>query len=123
MKFQSTRNKNLRFDSAETIIRGLSDDGGLFVPVEIPVLEKGEITELSKLGYCERAKHIFAKFMTDFSEDELLKCAREKDVVLNMTSIHSQLLERKRFIDLVFVILNKKKKVRVASYLFSISFL
>ena len=75
MKFQSTRNKNLRFDSAETIIRGLSDDGGLFVPVEIPVLEKGEITELSKLGYCERAKRIFAKFMTDFSEDELLECA------------------------------------------------
>ena len=63
MKFQSTRNKNLRFDSAETIIRGLSDDGGLFVPVEIPMLEKGEITELSKLGYCERAKRIFAKFM------------------------------------------------------------
>ena len=45
------------------------------MPVEIPVLEKGEITELSKLGYCERAKHIFAKFMTDFSEDELLECA------------------------------------------------
>ncbi len=75
MKFQSTRNKNLRFDSAETIIRGLSDDGGLFVPVEIPMLEKGEITELSKLGYCERAKRIFAKFMTDFSEAELLECA------------------------------------------------
>ena len=75
MKFQSTRNKNLRFDSAETIIRGLSDDGGLFVPVEIPMLEKGEITELSKLCYCERAKRIFAKFMTDFSEEELLECA------------------------------------------------
>ncbi len=75
MKFQSTRNKDLRLESAETIIRGLSDDGGLFVPVEIPTLEKGEITELSKLGYCERAKHIFAKFMTDFSEKELLECA------------------------------------------------
>ena len=61
MKFQSTRNKNLRLESAETIIKGLSDDGGLFVPVEIPMLEKGEITELSKLGYCERAKRIFAK--------------------------------------------------------------
>ena len=76
MKFQSTRNKNLRLDSAETIIKGLSDDGGLFVPVEIPVLENGEITELSKLDYCERAKKIFAKFMTDFSEEELLECAK-----------------------------------------------
>lgn len=77
MKFQSTRNKNLRLDSAETIIKGLSDDGGLFVPVEIPVLENGEISELSKLGYCERAKRIFAKFMTDFSEEELLGCAEK----------------------------------------------
>ena len=77
MKFQSTRNKNLRLDSAETIIKGLSDDGGLFVPVEIPKLEKGEISELSKIGYCERAKRIFSKFMTDFSEDELLECAEK----------------------------------------------
>ena len=45
------------------------------MPVEIPMLEKGEITELSKLCYCERAKRIFAKFMTDFSEEELLECA------------------------------------------------
>lgn len=77
MKFQSTRNKNLRLDSAETILKGLSDDGGLFVPVEIPVLKKGEIAKLSKLGYCERAKRIFAKFMTDFSEEELLECAEK----------------------------------------------
>lgn len=76
LKFQSTRNKNLRLDSAETIIRGLSDDGGLFVPVEIPALEEGEIAELSKLDYCERAKRIFSKFMTDFSEEELLVCAK-----------------------------------------------
>lgn len=76
MKFQSTRNKNLRLDSAETIVKGLSEDGGLFVPVEIPVLKKGEITELSKLSYCERAERIFSKFMTDFSEEELFECAK-----------------------------------------------
>lgn len=75
MKFQSTRNKNLRLESAETIIRGLSEDGGLFVPVEVPVLKDGELSELSKLGYCERAKRIFAKYMTDFSEEEVLECA------------------------------------------------
>ncbi len=77
MKFQSTRNKNLRLDSAETILKGLSDDGGLFVPVEIPVLGKGELSALAKLDYCERAKHIFAKFMTDFSEEELFECAEK----------------------------------------------
>lgn len=77
VKFRSTRNKNLRLDCAETVIKGLSDDGGLFVPVEVPQLEKDEIEKLSKLGYCERAKCIFAKYMTDFSEDELLECAEK----------------------------------------------
>ena len=77
MKFQSTRNKNLRLDSAETIIKGLSDEGGLFVPEEVPHLEKEELAELSKLDYCERAKRVFAKYMTDFSEEELLECAEK----------------------------------------------
>ncbi|MBR3610845.1 MAG: threonine synthase [Oscillospiraceae bacterium] len=76
MKYQSTRNKELRLDSAETILKGLSDDGGLFVPVEFPKIDNEEILELSKLGYCERAKRIFAKFMTDFSEEELFECAK-----------------------------------------------
>ena len=75
MKYQSTRNAALRLNSAETILKGLSDDGGLFVPVEIPQLAEGEISELSKMNYCERAKRIFSKFMTDFSEGELLECA------------------------------------------------
>jgi len=77
VKFQSTRNKNLRLDSAETIIKGLSDEGGLFVPEEVPHLEKEELAELSKLDYCERAKRVFAKYMTDFSEEELLECAEK----------------------------------------------
>lgn len=77
MQFQSTRNKTLRLSSAETIIKGLSEDGGLFVPVEIPHLEERELQELSKLSYCEKAKRILAKFMTDFSEEELLECAEK----------------------------------------------
>lgn len=77
MKFQSTRNSSLRLDSAETILKGLSDDGGLFVPVEFPKLADGEIKELSGLDYCERAKRIFAKYMTDFSGEELLECAQK----------------------------------------------
>ena len=77
VKYRSTRNKDLRLDCAETVIRGLSEDGGLFVPVEVPELKKGELTELSKLGYCERAKNIFAKYMTDFSEEELFECAEK----------------------------------------------
>ena len=45
------------------------------MPEEVPVLKDGELSELAKLGYCERAKRIFSKFMTDFSEEELLECA------------------------------------------------
>ena len=36
MKFISTRGKSGRVSSAEAIIKGLADDGGLFVPEYFP---------------------------------------------------------------------------------------
>lgn len=77
MKFQSTRDKKLRLDSAEAIIKGLSDDGGLFVPVELPVLKKDELENMSVLSYAQRVTMVFSKFMTDFSEQELMLCSEK----------------------------------------------
>ena len=38
MLYTSTRNNTLRVEASEAITRGISEDGGLFVPVEIPQL-------------------------------------------------------------------------------------
>ena len=73
MKFQSTRDLNAeKFTAAQVIKQGLAADGGLFVPEEIPSLSTEEIEELCKLDYPARAARILGKFLTDYTEEELL---------------------------------------------------
>ena len=43
MQYQSTRNKSIAVSSAEAIKQGLSVDGGLFVPENIPSVTIDEI--------------------------------------------------------------------------------
>ena len=74
MKYVSTRNANTRIDSAEAIIRGLSKDGGLYMPESIPSLTTAEIDSLVGMDYKSRAKLVLSKFLTDYSETELDNC-------------------------------------------------
>ena len=71
MYYVSTRDDSLRFTSAEAIVQGLSRDGGLFLPAEIPQLTMDEIVELAGLPYAERAARIMARYLDDFTLDEL----------------------------------------------------
>ena len=71
--YNSTRNKNIRMKASEAILKGLSDDGGLFVPEKIPALDKS-IQELSAMNYRETAYEVMKLFFTDFTEEELKKC-------------------------------------------------
>lgn len=73
MKFYSTRNtQKEKFDSAFIIKKGLADDGGLFIPDDIPSLKKEDISELCKMTYPERAAKILSLYLTDYTYDELL---------------------------------------------------
>lgn len=74
MHYKSTRNSKISITSAEAIKKGLSEEGGLFVPDSIPHISNEEIFDLAKLTYRERAYTILAKFLTDFTEDELKNC-------------------------------------------------
>ncbi|MCI5892579.1 MAG: threonine synthase [Clostridiales bacterium] len=74
MKYISTRDKSLKLSSAEAIKRGLSEDGGLFVPEEFPKITKAEINSLVDKSYIERANYILAKYLTDFTKEEIAKC-------------------------------------------------
>ncbi len=77
MEFASTRDKSLSVSSAMAIKTGLAADGGLFVPKEIPQVSLAEILELSQLSYADRAVKILGKFLTDFSEAELIDCTQK----------------------------------------------
>ena len=71
--YNSTRSNGTPVKASEAILKGLSDDGGLFVPDRIPALDKS-LQELSGLTYKEVAYEVMKLFLTDFTEEELKQC-------------------------------------------------
>ena len=74
MLYHSSRDVTIEITSAEAIVKGLSADGGLFVPEEIPKLSLDEIVALGNMSYSERATEIFSLFLTDFRRNEIKDC-------------------------------------------------
>ncbi len=71
--YSSTRDSGIRVKASEAILKGLPDDGGLFVPDHIPALEKS-LAELSDMDYQEVAYEVMRLYLTDFTEEELKNC-------------------------------------------------
>jgi len=71
--YKSTRGDKKRVLSAEAIIKGIADDGGLFVPEKIPQISK-DLYKLKSTDYKELAFLIMKKFLTDYRQDELKDC-------------------------------------------------
>ena len=71
--YQSTRGKGEPVTASQAILKGLSEDGGLFVPTQIPALDVS-IEELSKMSYQQVAYEVMKLFLTDFTEEELKNC-------------------------------------------------
>lgn len=74
MQYRSTRDKSVSASAAEAIKTGLSAEGGLFVPESFPSVSLDEIKGLANKSYNERAYFVLSKFLTDFTEEELLSC-------------------------------------------------
>ena len=77
MKYLSTRDKNIRLTGAEAITMGLSRDGGLLTPENIPEINQEFLYNLKDLDYINRAAKIMGLYLTDYTEEELLKFSRE----------------------------------------------
>lgn len=77
MMYNSTTDKSVSVSSAQAIAQGISTDGGLFVPKEIPAYTKEEIKDMLALSYNERAKKIIKDYLTDFSEEEVNECVEK----------------------------------------------
>lgn len=76
MFYNSTRNKELRISAAEAIVKGISEDGGLFLPISMPKVDEKFIEGLQKKPYIERAADILSLFLEDFSYEEILNYAK-----------------------------------------------
>ncbi len=77
INYISTRGNTKPVTSAQAIKQGLADDGGLFMPETIPALTKKDFKFLKKASYPERAAYVMAKFLTDYTYDELLLDCKE----------------------------------------------
>ena len=71
MRYISTRDSALDFTSAQAIVQGLSREGGLLLPQELPKLTLEDIQMLAKLPYAKRAAWVMKLFLADFTLEEL----------------------------------------------------
>ena len=71
--YKSTRNSNTKVPASQAILKGLAEDGGLFVPSQIPKLPVS-LQELKEMNYQETAYTVMKEFFTDFTEEELKNC-------------------------------------------------
>lgn len=71
--YKSTRGKEQAVTASMAILKGLSEDGGLFVPERIPQLDV-PMDKLAQMTYQETAYEVMRRFLTDFTEEELKNC-------------------------------------------------
>ena len=74
MLYTSTRNNSIRVSAAQAIAQGISEEGGLFVPCELPEFKLDKISSMVEMSYINRAKTVLKEFLTDFSDEELDYC-------------------------------------------------
>ncbi len=73
MFYTSTRDSKVKITPSQAILKGLSDEGGLFVPCEFPKLSVA-LSDLSDMSYQETAYTVMKDFLSDFTEEELKAC-------------------------------------------------
>ena len=76
MNYTSTRDRSVSVSAAQAIAKGISADGGLFVPEIVPQISLEFIASLVKQDYISRAKRILSLYLTDFSAEEIDRCVQ-----------------------------------------------
>lgn len=71
--YKSTRNANETATASQAILKGLANEGGLFVPDSIPALDVS-LEALAAMDYRQVAYEVMKLMFTDFTEDELKAC-------------------------------------------------
>ncbi len=71
--YRSTRGGREPLTASKAVLQGLANDGGLFVPDRIPLLEKS-MKEFATMSYQETAYEVMKLFLTDYTEEELKYC-------------------------------------------------
>lgn len=71
--YKSTRSDSEKVTASQAILKGLANDGGLFVPDSIPSFDV-PLQQLAHMTYQETAYEVMKLFLSDFTEEELKSC-------------------------------------------------
>lgn len=71
--YKSTRSDSQPVTASQAILKGLADDGGLFVPMQIPALDVS-LEQLATMSYQQVAYEVMKLYLTDFTREELEAC-------------------------------------------------
>lgn len=71
--YKSTRSDSQPVTASQAILKGLADDGGLFVPMQIPALDVS-LEQLAAMSYQQVAYEVMKLYLTDFTKEELEAC-------------------------------------------------
>lgn len=73
MLYKSTRGKGKVVKASAAILKGIAEDGGLYIPEEFPKITN-PFEELGEMSYQELAFYVMKKYFDDFSDEELKEC-------------------------------------------------
>lgn len=95
MKYISTRGEKKGLKFKDILLKGLSSDGGLYLPEKYPQFSKMEIESFKKLNYAELTYAIFKKFEVDISDKDLKKICESSYTDKIFTNSRSKILNKK----------------------------
>ena len=78
MRYVSTRSSAVQADFERVVLSGMADDGGLFVPLELPVFSPQDIANWSTLAYAELAYRVIRPFVGEAIPEADLKALLEE---------------------------------------------
>ena len=77
MIYVSTRDRSRQANAAQAVVQGISREGGLFAPLEIPSVSLAEIAAMTGMSYPERAAFILTPWLECFSGETVLRICRD----------------------------------------------
>ena len=67
-----------KVSASRAILQGLSAEGGLFVPEQLPKFSEQHLEKMVSQDYIRRAQEILGEFLSDFSSEEIESCFEPK---------------------------------------------
>lgn len=76
VKYKSTRGDGSLITASQAVLKGLSDNGGLYVPDHVPSLDI-PLEDFAKMDYKQVAFEVLKRFFFDYTEEEIKDCVEK----------------------------------------------